>query len=79
MYCVSCCNYRIISVETSNCLQKVKDSEDFAVKEIEKLRKSEDLAKKEIEKLKKTIDENEKSFKKDLWQLREQTGIRFTK
>ena len=72
-------NYRIISVETSNCLQKVKDSEDFAVKEIEKLRKSEDLAKKEIEKLKKTIDENEKSFKKDLWQLREQTGIRFTK
>jgi hypothetical protein len=32
----------------------------------------EDYAKKEIEKLKKSIDENEKFFRKELWQVREQ-------
>ena len=50
----------IFLAETSNCVEKVKDCED--------------LAKKEIEKLKKTIDENEKFFRKELWQLREHTG-----
>ena len=49
-----------ILAETSNCVEKVRDCEDYA--------------KKEIEKLKKSIDENEKFFRKELWQLREQTG-----
>ena len=48
------------SAETSNCVEKVRDCEDYA--------------KKEIEKLKKSIDENEKFFRKELWQVREQTG-----
>ena len=53
-------NYFVVSAETSNCNEKVKDSEEYS--------------KKEIEKLKKSIDENEKFFRKELWQLREQTG-----
>ena len=31
-------------------------------------------AKAEMEKLKKSIDENEKFFRKEMWQIREQTG-----
>ena len=49
-----------ILAETSSCNEKVRDNEEFA--------------KKEIEKLKKSIDDNEKDFRKELWQLREQTG-----
>ena len=51
------------SAETSNCVEKVRDCDDYA--------------KKEIEKLKKSIDENEKFFRKELWQGREQTGKHF--
>ena len=47
--------------ETSSLVDKVKDSEQHA--------------KTEMEKLKKSIDENEKFFRKELWQMREQTGL----
>ena len=46
--------------ETSSCGEKVKDCEEHA--------------KAGMEKLKKSIEENEKFFRKEMWQIREQTG-----
>ena len=42
---------------------------------VDKVKDSEQHAKTEMEKLKKSIEENEKFFRKELWQMREQTGL----
>ena len=46
--------------ETSSCNDKIRDLDENIRKELEKLKKKD--------------DENEKFFRKELWQLREQTG-----
>ena len=53
----------VILAETSSCNERITDHEQ--------------TAKKEIEKLKKSIDENDKFFRKELWQVREQAGTLF--
>merc|ERR1712048_435652 len=50
---------KTVKSETSSCGEKVKDCEE--------------QAKAGMEKLKKSIEENEKFFRKELWQIREQT------
>ena len=53
--------YLLFLAESSSCGEKVRDCEE--------------QAKAGMEKLKKSIEENEKFFRKELWQIREQTGV----